>query len=194
MKILPEHQKKICEWRDLECPYKPHCEIVIAGESQLNSHILTCTGSIFQWRIMILMTILIFLGKILKEKLEQERIAAEQKKKAEEEKRKRQVELENLEKEKKRRFEEKKSQLIKRCELVNPSHEDLIFLNVSGKIFQTSQQTLLNSDSLFKLLIEQSKFHTDQNGAIYIERDPVMMQYIINWLRKYLLFFLLLLY
>ncbi|CAH8287543.1 unnamed protein product, partial [Schistosoma turkestanicum] len=65
----------------------------------------------------------------------------------------------------------------KRCDIVN--------LNVGGRKFSTSRNTLLwNKNSFFSILLDGAlPTMRDESGAIFIDRDPDMFSIILNYLR-----------
>ncbi|KAK4473071.1 hypothetical protein MN116_004262 [Schistosoma mekongi] len=65
----------------------------------------------------------------------------------------------------------------KRCDIVN--------LNVGGRKFSTSRNTLLwNKNSFFSVLLDGAlPTMRDESGAIFIDRDPDMFSVILNYLR-----------
>ncbi|KAH8855059.1 BTB/POZ domain-containing protein KCTD3 [Schistosoma japonicum] len=65
----------------------------------------------------------------------------------------------------------------KRCDIVN--------LNVGGRKFSTSRNTLLwNKNSFFSILLDGAlPTMRDESGAIFIDRDPDMFSVILNYLR-----------
>jgi len=56
----------------------------------------------------------------------------------------------------------------------------MIFLNVGGIGFMTSEDTLRSIHSFFTPLLNS---HTDENIPIFIDRDPTYFRYILNWMR-----------
>lgn len=62
---------------------------------------------------------------------------------------------------------------------------DIIQLNVGGKRFTTSRQTLLSiPDSFFSSMLSgRISTHRDETGAIFIDRDPYFFGKILNYLR-----------
>eukprot|EP01129_Flabellula_baltica_P006618 TRINITY_DN2492_c0_g1_i1.p1 TRINITY_DN2492_c0_g1~~TRINITY_DN2492_c0_g1_i1.p1 ORF type:complete len:173 (+),score=28.82 TRINITY_DN2492_c0_g1_i1:65-583(+) len=71
------------------------------------------------------------------------------------------------------------------------SHEDfkmntVVKLNVGGQIFQTKYSTLANQypDSFFGSMFS-GRYETvrDENGAYFIDRDPMVFKYVLNILR-----------
>ncbi|CAH8430974.1 unnamed protein product [Schistosoma intercalatum] len=67
--------------------------------------------------------------------------------------------------------------MSKRCDIVN--------LNVGGRKFSTSRNTLLwNKNSFFSILLDGAlPTLRDESGAIFIDRDPDMFSVILNYLR-----------
>ncbi|KAH7707985.1 BTB/POZ domain-containing protein KCTD17 [Aphelenchoides avenae] len=65
-----------------------------------------------------------------------------------------------------------------------------IRLNVGGKVFQTSKQTLSRDPESFlaHLASENIPSQKDHSGAILVDRDPEYFQIILNYLRCGLLF------
>ncbi|KAJ3650125.1 hypothetical protein Zmor_021833 [Zophobas morio] len=66
-----------------------------------------------------------------------------------------------------------------------PYAGDIIHLNVGGKRFSTSKQTLnLIPDTFFTALLSgRISSLRDENGAIFIDRDPEIFSIILNYLR-----------
>ena len=55
----------------------------------------------------------------------------------------------------------------------------IVHLNVGGCLFQTSKETLENTNTYFRALVE----HSDLDDVLFIDRDPCLFRYILNWLR-----------
>lgn len=128
---------------------------------------------------------LIIIGKKKKDKEDQERIEEENMRKKKEAEEKKRIEEEYRERERLRLMEEKKLLLIEKCAIANPPEIELLHFNVSGKLFYISERTLLKDNSLFSFLVKQSKINYDGNGVIRIARNPILFEFIIDWLRKY---------
>ncbi|CAH8834760.1 unnamed protein product [Trichobilharzia szidati] len=62
---------------------------------------------------------------------------------------------------------------------------DIVHLNVGGRKFSTSRNTLLwNKNSFFSILLDGAlPTMKDESGAIFIDRDPDMFSVILNYLR-----------
>ncbi|CAH8440848.1 unnamed protein product [Heterobilharzia americana] len=62
---------------------------------------------------------------------------------------------------------------------------DIVNLNVGGRKFSTSRNTLLwNKNSFFSILLDGAlPTMKDESGAIFIDRDPDMFSIILNYLR-----------
>ena len=56
---------------------------------------------------------------------------------------------------------------------------EIVVLNVGGCLYQTSKETLLKYDNYFRALVE----HGNCEDIIFIDRDPSLFRYILNWLR-----------
>ncbi|XP_005106240.1 BTB/POZ domain-containing protein KCTD3 [Aplysia californica] len=65
------------------------------------------------------------------------------------------------------------------------SPSEIVHLNVGGTRFSTSRQTLTwNQDTFFtSLLSGRISSHTDETGAIFVDRDPKLFSVILNFLR-----------
>ncbi len=59
----------------------------------------------------------------------------------------------------------------------------IIKLNISGKIFETTKETLQKSRMLNTLV--NGSFKESQEDIIFIDRNPEIFDYILNWLRGY---------
>eukprot|EP01130_Rhizamoeba_saxonica_P016569 TRINITY_DN7680_c0_g1_i1.p1 TRINITY_DN7680_c0_g1~~TRINITY_DN7680_c0_g1_i1.p1 ORF type:complete len:591 (-),score=138.85 TRINITY_DN7680_c0_g1_i1:60-1832(-) len=67
---------------------------------------------------------------------------------------------------------------------VQPS-SDLIGLNVGGTVFQVLKENLLKEHSMFTAMLKgELNTKKDGNGNIFIDRDPTMFNYILNYLRN----------
>ncbi|KAF0983699.1 hypothetical protein FDP41_007614 [Naegleria fowleri] len=61
---------------------------------------------------------------------------------------------------------------------------DVIKLDVGGKIFKTSKETLLSrKDTFFYAMISSGKWLPDEEGCYFIDRNPKMFPYILDYLR-----------
>lgn len=56
---------------------------------------------------------------------------------------------------------------------------EVITLNIGGCIYQTSKETLKKNDTYFRALVE----HSNCEDIIFVDRDPSLFRYILNWLR-----------
>lgn len=57
----------------------------------------------------------------------------------------------------------------------------IIYLNVGGVFYVTSKDTLEKYDNYFRALV---KVHVDNpEESIFIDRDPYLFRYVLNWLR-----------
>jgi hypothetical protein len=56
----------------------------------------------------------------------------------------------------------------------------MIYLNVGGVLYATSHETLSLQDNFFRALV-RSENNTEE--PIFIDRDPSLFRYILNWLR-----------
>eukprot|EP01124_Arcella_intermedia_P026483 TRINITY_DN4987_c0_g1_i2.p1 TRINITY_DN4987_c0_g1~~TRINITY_DN4987_c0_g1_i2.p1 ORF type:complete len:265 (+),score=47.16 TRINITY_DN4987_c0_g1_i2:42-797(+) len=63
---------------------------------------------------------------------------------------------------------------------------DIVELNVGGKIFATTTQTLMRDNSQLANLIHTSQ-RRDKENRIFIDRDPTYFRWILNYLRDGLL-------
>lgn len=66
------------------------------------------------------------------------------------------------------------------------NYSDVVMLNVGGKEFLTLQKTLKTSEYLYKRVIGQAKnedVYFDENGNIFIDRDPFIFKIILQYLR-----------
>ena len=63
---------------------------------------------------------------------------------------------------------------------------DIINLNVGGQRFSTSRQTLTwIADSFFTAMLNGLiSTNRDEQGAIFIDRDPKLFSIILNYLRQ----------
>lgn len=62
----------------------------------------------------------------------------------------------------------------------------MIRLNVGGKYFDTSKQTLEFGSEYFKTLINETYGSTKQpDGSYFIDRSPLTFEIILNYLRGY---------
>ena len=64
----------------------------------------------------------------------------------------------------------------------------IVRLNVGGQVFMTTRSTLENgggSDqpTYFSALMSDAHTHTFDNGALFIDRDPLHFRHILNYLR-----------
>ena len=66
---------------------------------------------------------------------------------------------------------------------------DIVHLNVGGQRFSTSKRTLLSvqgEETFFtSLLSGRISSNEDENGAIFIDRDPTLFRLILNYLRTH---------
>ena len=66
---------------------------------------------------------------------------------------------------------------------------DTVHLNVGGQRFSTSKRTLLSvqgEETFFtSLLSGRISSNEDENGAIFIDRDPTLFRLILNYLRTH---------
>ena len=74
---------------------------------------------------------------------------------------------------------EKQSALLKK---INKEH---VVLNVGGKLFPTSAQTLTSvpNSKLDKLLKGRTTIRTDENGYLFLDRNPDYFCYVLEYLR-----------
>tara|TARA_B100001989_G_scaffold252812_1_gene236365 strand:+ start:1520 stop:1867 length:348 start_codon:yes stop_codon:yes gene_type:complete len=56
---------------------------------------------------------------------------------------------------------------------------EIVTLNVGGCLYQTSKETLSKNNNYFRALVE----HSSCEDIIFIDRDPSLFRYILNWLR-----------
>lgn len=56
---------------------------------------------------------------------------------------------------------------------------EIVTLNVGGCYYQTSKETLEKKDTYFRALVE----HTNCEEVIFVDRDPSLFRYVLNWLR-----------
>lgn len=66
-----------------------------------------------------------------------------------------------------------------------PSSSDIIHLNVGGQRFSTSRQTLTwIPDTFFTAMLNGLiSTNRDEQGSIFIDRDPKLFSIILNYLR-----------
>ena len=68
-------------------------------------------------------------------------------------------------------------------------NNDIVHLNVGGQRFSTSKRTLLSvqgEETFFtSLLSGRIGSNEDENGAIFIDRDPTLFRLILNYLRTH---------
>jgi hypothetical protein len=87
--------------------------------------------------------------------------------------------------EEKERFLLEKEKEIQKFYLTSQKFQKSVKLNIGGTIFETTKETLTSVHSLFTpLLSEQFKIELDQNGAIFIDRDPTYFSTILNYMRN----------
>lgn len=64
------------------------------------------------------------------------------------------------------------------------SADDIVKLDVGGSVFKTSRATLTKSEGIFKEMFEtEEKIKQDENGCIFIDRDPKHFRLILNYMR-----------
>ena len=61
--------------------------------------------------------------------------------------------------------------------------EDIIKLNVGGRLFMTSRRTLSKYPSKLKTICQNENIPKDQNGAIFIDWDPNRFEKMLNYIR-----------
>ena len=68
---------------------------------------------------------------------------------------------------------------------------DIIELDIGGKIFRTTKNTLCSIDSFFKRMLENGNWKDgkDKTIPIFIDRDPTTFHAILSYLRSGRLFF-----
>jgi hypothetical protein len=61
-----------------------------------------------------------------------------------------------------------------------------IDLNVGGQLFSTSLTTLLSEPNSILAAMFSGRFETpkDNNGCVFLDRDPTYFRDILNWLRN----------
>jgi hypothetical protein len=76
------------------------------------------------------------------------------------------------------------------CESNEEKYKEIICLNVGGKRFCTSRQTLTSiSDTFFTALLSgRISSLRDSSGAIFVDRDPKLFSIILNYMRTRQLF------
>jgi hypothetical protein len=65
--------------------------------------------------------------------------------------------------------------------------DDVVQINVGGTIFTTLVCTLTLHDSILKRCLEDGthqQLSHDANGITFLDRDPVIFVYILNWMRS----------
>ncbi|EFC46678.1 predicted protein [Naegleria gruberi] len=66
---------------------------------------------------------------------------------------------------------------IKKC-------PDKVILNIGGKTFASTKDTLLSKkDSFFYAMLSSGNWLPDQDGTYFIDRDPKYFRYLLNYLR-----------
>lgn len=62
---------------------------------------------------------------------------------------------------------------------------NIIVLNIGGKIFNTNKQTLMSIKNtyFYGLMVNNEKFKLNPNGVYFIDRDPIVFDRILNFLR-----------
>ena len=67
--------------------------------------------------------------------------------------------------------------------------EEIVNLNIGGTIFSTYKSNLTNSNEpenyFVQLFSQEKELQKDQNGNIFIDRDPTYFRYILNYLRNF---------
>ncbi len=82
--------------------------------------------------------------------------------------------------------QEKMEQLKSKVKKVSPVIKNIVKLNVGGKKFSTTRETLLSEPSFFTgLLSEMMGVDLDEDGCIFIDRDPKHFPLILNYLRDH---------
>lgn len=56
---------------------------------------------------------------------------------------------------------------------------EIVTLNIGGVLYQTSKETLSKGNNYFRALVE----HTNCEDVVFVDRDPSLFRYILNWLR-----------
>ncbi|KAF1762915.1 hypothetical protein GCK72_011179 [Caenorhabditis remanei] len=64
------------------------------------------------------------------------------------------------------------------------ANDEIVKLDVGGVIFKTSKPTLTKFDGFFKTMFEsEDKLKEDENGCVFIDRDPKHFRLILNFMR-----------
>ena len=72
---------------------------------------------------------------------------------------------------------------MKRARTADAPHSSIVHLNVGGRVFQTSRETLYGSAFFTSLLEHDFDGDKDPDGNIFVDRDPKLFQVILNSLR-----------
>ena len=69
--------------------------------------------------------------------------------------------------------------------LVHINSNDIIKLDIGGKIFTTSKRTLMifKNTYFYGLISNIEKFNDNKDGVIFIDRDPIVFDRVLNYLR-----------
>lgn len=71
-----------------------------------------------------------------------------------------------------------------------PNRMDIIELDIGGKIFRTTKNTLCSIDSFFKRMLENGNWKDGKDDVpIFIDRDPTTFHAILSYLRSGRFFF-----
>tara|TARA_A100001015_G_C14739922_1_gene613257 strand:- start:54 stop:395 length:342 start_codon:yes stop_codon:yes gene_type:complete len=57
----------------------------------------------------------------------------------------------------------------------------IIYLNVGGILYVTSKDTLEKYNNYFSAIMRNKEYNSEE--SIFIDRDPCLFRYILNWLR-----------
>eukprot|EP01080_Neovahlkampfia_damariscottae_P006290 gene6290-10297_t len=80
-------------------------------------------------------------------------------------------------------FSDKFSRFVS-ASTVPAEDDDIVKLNVGGKLFITTKSTLFNVDNSLKSMLQSGNFKPDLDGAYFIDRSPEYFPLILDYLRN----------
>ncbi|RUS29600.1 BTB/POZ protein [Jimgerdemannia flammicorona] len=84
-----------------------------------------------------------------------------------------------------RRHEEiSREQISRRVQPIQPPDDEIVHLNVGGKLFVTKRSSLLSVPNTFFHDLLASHIPLRLDGNFFIDRDPEPFKYILNYLRR----------
>ena len=75
--------------------------------------------------------------------------------------------------------------LVNKIQRVYEDFDEIVKLNVRGKLFSVSKHTLMSMDStyFYGLIANSDKFKPSEDGSFFIERNPLVFDRILDYLR-----------